>query len=169
MSARPYRVDSRMIPPIILAMVAGVLLLVLEGATERGFLTGCLLAPFFYLGAEVLARRISLDETGITVSKLLRSVRIQWNEIESLDAVKSGSKVFLILLSADQPPALVTNTIAHFGELVQAITAHIPESQITDKARNLLTDPPTKHWPMIQAWIVCLVISGVVVGKYLGY
>ncbi len=169
MPARPYRVDFRMIPPIILAMAAGLVLLILEGATDRGLLTACLLAPFFYLGAEVLARRISLDETGVTISKLLRSVRIQWREIESLDAVKSGSKVFLILQPADQPPALVTNTIARFRELVQGITAHIPESRITDKARDLLTDPPTKHWPMIQAWIVCLVISGVVVGKYLGY
>ena len=85
MAARPYRVDFRMIPPIILAMVAGLLLLILEGATERGFLTACLLAPFFYLGAEVLARRISLDETGITISKLL--------QIPCLPALPPGSTI----------------------------------------------------------------------------
>jgi hypothetical protein len=158
-----------MIPPIVLAMVAGLLLLILEGATNRGLLTACLLFPFFYLGAEVLARRISLDDTGISISKLLRSVRIQWSEVESLDAVKSGSKLFLIIQPADRRPALVTNTLERFGELARGIIDRIPESRITETARELSSDPPTKSWPMVQAWIVCLVISGIVAGKFLGY
>jgi hypothetical protein len=89
-----YRVDPRMIPPVMIAMGAGVLFLTLEGPTKRAGLIALVLAPFFYLGAEILARRITLGEGGITVSKLLRSVRLSWSEVASVDAVRSGNKLF---------------------------------------------------------------------------
>jgi hypothetical protein len=99
METRPFRVDSRIIPPVVLAVAFGCLLLVLEGPTSRGILLAALLAPFFYLAGEILARRIVVDEKGITVLKLLRSVHYDWPEISSVDSVRAGSKLFLVLYS----------------------------------------------------------------------
>lgn len=169
MSENRYRVDSKLIPPVALAMAAGGLLILLEGPTKRGFLLLLLLSPFFYLGAEVLARKIIVDSEGITVSKLLRSVRFSWSDIRSLDAVRAGSKIFLILQTDSARPTLITNTISPFGELVSRLLEHIPEGKIAQGARDTLADPPTKIGPLVQAWIVCLVLTAIVVGKLLGY
>jgi hypothetical protein len=128
-----------------------------------------LLAPFFYLGAEILARKIVLDERGITISKFLRSVRLEWSEIQSLDAVRSGSKLFVILLGDHGRPVLVTNTIRSFSELVSRILKHVPKEKIADGAVQILSDPPSKTGPLVQAWIVCLVLAALVVGKSLGF
>jgi hypothetical protein len=164
-----YRVDPRLIPPVALAMVFGIALLCLEGPVKRGFLMLLLLAPFFYLGAEILARKIVLDERGITISKFLRSVRLEWSEIQSLDAVRSGSKLFVILLGDHGRPVLVTNTIRSFSELVSRILKHVPKEKIADGAVQILSDPPSKTGPLVQAWIVCLVLAALVVGKSLGF
>lgn len=150
-------------------MAAGVILLILEGATTKGLLLLMLLTPFYYLGAEILARRIRLDDSGVTISKLLRSVRMEWSHIQSVEAVKTGRKVFLILQPRQGMPAFITNTVRPFRDLVNRILEKVGSDKISENARELLTDPPPKHGPMIQAWIVCLVLTGLLAGKILGY
>jgi hypothetical protein len=169
MENRPYRVDPQMIPPVVLAMGFGAFLLVLEGATKKGFLLLALLLPFYYLGAEILARKIILDARGLEITKFLRTVRIEWSEIKYLDAVKTGSKLFLIVQPEQGRPVIITNTIRPFQDLAQRILENIPGAQVSDYAREVVQDPPAKRGPMIQAWIICLVLVGLVVGKLLGY
>jgi hypothetical protein len=164
-----YRVDPRMVPPVVMAMVFGILLVILEGFTGRGLLLTALLIPFFYLGLEILARRISIDSRGILISKFLRSVSVNWSEIESLDAVKSGSKLFLILETVRTRPVIITNTIRPFRDLAERLLDRLPPERVTSAAREILQQPPSKHGPMIQAWIVCLVLGAMVVGRFLGY
>jgi len=164
-----YRVDPRMIPPVSLAVAAGVILLILEGPTAHGLLVLVILAPFFYLGLEILARKVLLDPHGVTISKLLRTLRMDWNDIEFLDAVRTGRKVFLILHTADGSPTFLTNTLSPFTDLVAEMLRRIPRDRVSENARQLCNDLPTKHGPLIQSWIVCLVLTGLVAGKILGY
>lgn len=164
-----YRVDSRLVPPVIMAMGFGAFLLVLEGATKRGLLLFVILAPFYYLGAEILARKIILSSEGITVRKFLRSVHLDWQEILSLDAFQSGSKVFVILQSEEGGPVLISNTVQPFNDLLGRLQEIVPTEKISEIAKELLADPPSKHGPVIQAWVACLVIAGVLVGRLLGY
>lgn len=169
MSENRYRVDPKLVPPVVAAMMAGALLILLEGPTKRGVLLLLLLSPFFYLGAEVLARKIILDSEGITISKFLRSVRFSWSDIRSLDAVRAGSKIFVILQTDRSRPSLITNTISPFGEMVNRLLESVPERKIAQGALETLADPPTKVGPLVQAWVVCLVLMALVAGKLLGY
>jgi hypothetical protein len=169
METRPFRVDSRIVPPVALAVAFGCLLLVLEGPTRRGILLAALLAPFYYLAAEILARRIVVDEKGITISKLLRSVRYEWPEISSVSSVRTGSKVFLVLHSEERGTTLITNTIGLFGELAAIVLSSAPRASVADADREQLSDPPGKVGPLVQAWIACLVLAALSIGKLLGY
>ncbi len=169
MENKSYRADPQMIPPVILAMGFGVVLLFLEGATSKGFLLLALLLPFYYLGAEILARRITLDPNGLEIAKLLRTVRILWSDIKYVDAVKTGSKLFLIVQPEDGRPTIITNTIRPFQDLAQRILENVPDAKFSDYAKEVVQDPPAKRGPMIQAWILCLVLAVLVIGRLLGY
>jgi hypothetical protein len=164
-----YRVDPRMIPPVIMSMFFGIFLIILEGATQRGFLLFALLLPFYYLGAEILARKIIIREQGITVQKFLRSAHMDWSEIDTLDVVRTGRKVFLILQGGQGRPALITNTIHHFDSLLKNLMEKLPEEKISEPVRELVREPQSKYGPMVHAWIVCLVLLGIITGKLLGY
>jgi hypothetical protein len=169
MQSSYYRVDSRLIPPVIMAMGFGAFLFVLEGATKRGLLLFVVLAPFYYLGAEILARRIVLSSEGITVHKFLRSVHLGWREILSLDSFQSGSKLFIILQPDQGRPVLISNTIRPFNDLLGKLQEMVPAGKISETAREIFANPPSKHGPVLQAWLVCLVIAGVLAGRLLGY
>jgi hypothetical protein len=158
-----------MVPPVVLAIGFGVFLLILEGATKRGFLLLVLLSPFFYLAAEILARKIVMDAQGITISKFLRSVRVEWSEINSVDAIKSGSKLFLILMTDRDKPVLITNTIRPFHEVAEKILENVPAEKMSSGVKEIVSQVPSKFGPVLQAWVVCLVLLGVIAGKLLGY
>jgi hypothetical protein len=164
-----YRADSRLVPPVIITMGLGAFLLVLEGATKRGLLLFLVLAPFYYLGAEILARRIVLSSEGITVQKFLRSVHVGWREILSLDAFQSGSKLFIILQPDQGRPVLISNTIRPFNDLLGKLQEMVPAGKISETAREIFANPPSKNGPVLRAWLVCLVVAGVLAGRLLGY
>jgi hypothetical protein len=169
METHPFRVDTRMIPPVVLAMAFGCILLALEGPTRRGILLAALLAPFFYLGAEILARKIVVDERGITISKLFRSVRHEWSDISSVDTVRTGAKMFIILHGDQGGTTLITNTIRPFDRLAASIVESVPRPSITEDVREQLADPPAKTGPLFQAWIACLVLAALAIGTLMGY
>jgi len=169
MDSQSFRVDSRMVPSVCLTMFAGAALIVFEGASQQGLLMMIVLSPFFYLGAEILARAVRIDEHGIAISKLLRSVHLDWEEIQWLDAVRTGRKVFLIIHSRDARPAFLTNTLAGFADLAGRIIERLPRDIVSERAETLLTEPPSKVGPLVQAWIACVVITGVLAGRLLGY
>ncbi len=169
MDDNTYTVDPKMRLPIILAMGAGILLILMEGADKQGLLLTIVLFPFFYLGAEILARKISFLPDGVTINKLLRSVELKWAEIRSLDAVQSGKKLFLIVVTDKARPILITNTIQSFDNIAERFISNLPPEKVTEHAKDMLADPPTKFAPILQAWFVFLMLAGLIAGKFLGY
>ncbi|MGC8657556.1 MAG: PH domain-containing protein [Desulfomonilaceae bacterium] len=162
-----YKVDSRMLPPVILAMLSGVGLIVISIVKNHNFLFLIAFSPFLYLGLEILARKIVVDSTGLTIHKLFRSKRLDWVAIENVDAVGSGSKFFLILQLSKSRPIVITNTIAFFPDLVKKIIQNIPADKVSEAAVEISRSNQTKLWPIIQAWLVCAIFFSVMVGKLL--
>jgi hypothetical protein len=164
-----FRVDPKMLVPVILSMITGVILIFLEGATPKGLLLLIVLCPFFYLGAEILARKITFTDDGVLINKFLRSVSLNWAEIKSVDAVQSGSKLFLILIHDKGRPVLITNTIQRFASVAKRIMDNVPPNKVDENAGRLLENPPSKLSPLIQAWLVFLILGGLVAGRFVGF
>ncbi len=169
MESYDYRVAPQLIPPVVSAMGLGIFLLLLEARGDKAPLLLVILAPFFYLGVEILARRIAVDDTGLTIHKFLRSKRMQWSRIEYLGAVNARHKVFLILQDQGGETAMITNTVQSFKDLVHKIMERTPKDKIEENTAEILSAPPSKYGPTVQAWIVCFVFMGLLAGKFLGY
>ena len=169
MESTSYRVAQAMIPPVILAMGFGLYLLYLEAGSDKFVFICPVLAPFFYLGVEILARKIIIDDTGVTIHKFLRYKHMKWSEVEHVDAIVARQKVFLILQDTSARTIIITNTIDSFKDLVERILEHIEKHTIAPTAIEILANPPIKYGPIIQAWLACIVIVGIDVAKLLGY
>lgn len=164
-----FRVDFRLIPPVALSMLLGSWIIFMESHTDRFLFLIIILAPFYYLGAEILARKILVDSSGIVIRKLLRSSQMSWEDISYVDSLRSGRKVFLIIESNSARPALLTNTLGQFPTLVESIIQRLPPDKVSDSAIELVKNMPNKYGPMIQAWAVCLMLGAILLGKLMGY
>ncbi len=164
-----FRVDFRLIPPVVLAMLLGSWIIVMESYNDRFLFLIIILAPFYYLGAEILARKIFVDSSGLVIRKLFRTVRLSWAEVSYVDSLRTGRKVFLIIESNSIKPTLLTNTLGQFPSLVQSIIQHLPADKVSESAAELAENVPYKLGPQVQAWAVCLVLGAILLGKLLGY
>ncbi|MGD9819615.1 MAG: hypothetical protein AB7V04_13085 [Desulfomonilaceae bacterium] len=168
-SGLQFRVDLKILPPVVLAMLIGSWIILLERNTERFLLMLVLLTPFYYLGAEILARKIFLDSKGVTVKKLFRESKVSWGDISYVDSLKAGRKVFLIIESGSAKPILLTNTLGQFQNLVHSIIRQVSTDKVSESARDLVNETPKKYGPSIQAWAVALLLSAILIGKLMGY
>lgn len=164
-----FRVDFSLIPPVALSMLMGSWIIFMESHTDRFWFLIIILAPFYYLGAEILARKILVDSSGIVIRKFLRRAQMSWEDISYVDSLRSGRKVFLIIESNSTRPALLTNTLGQFPALVESIIQRLPPDKVSDSAIELVKNMPNKYGPMIQAWAVCLMLGAILVGKLMGY
>lgn len=164
-----FRVDLRIIPPVALSMLLGSWIIVLERHTDRFLFLLLILAPFYYLGAEILARKILLHSEGITIRKLFRSSEIMWKDISYIDSLKAGKKVFLIIESGSVKPNLLTNTLGQFQILVNSIIQRLPPDKVSESARDLVTDVPNKYGPLLQTWAISVLLGAILLGKMMGY
>lgn len=150
-----------LLAPILPSMAAALILIYLEMNTDKGLLLVIILAPFFYLGLEVLFRRIEVDEKGLIIYKLLRKSELAWPEIQSLDAVRSGSKIFIIMQTNRSIPFIISNTINNFPELSRMILDRARETAIDQGAKEVLDRPVQNNRTVAQAWIAFTVIAGI--------
>jgi hypothetical protein len=156
-----FKPPKALIIPIVPAMAAGGALIILESNTDKGLLLALILAPFYYLGLEILFRRVGITDRGVTIHKFLRTSHVAWPEIRSLDAARTGNKIFIIIQTDAAIPMIISNTIDHFNELSGIILKNIPENKIDPSVHEILSDPGRNRGPIFQAWVVLAVVTGV--------
>ncbi len=161
MKKSEFKPHPWLLAPILPSMAAAAILIYLEINTDKGILLVIILAPFFYLGLEVLFRRIVLDDQGLVIYKLLRKSELAWPEAQSLDAVRSGNKIFIIIQTHRSIPFIISNTINRFPELVRMILDLAPETAIDAGAKEVLERPVQNNRTIAQAWIAFTVIVGI--------
>jgi hypothetical protein len=161
MEKRSFKPPNALILPIGPAMVAAAGLIFVESGSDKGILLGLILAPFYYLGLEILFRRINVSEKGLEVVKLLRKTSVEWSDVKSLDAVRSGTRIFIIVQSESAIPLIISNTISDFKELSNIILNNVPDHRIDRSVYETLEDPPLNNRPIFQAWVVFMVLASV--------
>jgi hypothetical protein len=53
--------------------------------------------------------------------------------------------------------------------MTERILDNIPQDKISPGVKEFVSQAPSKFGPVLQAWIICLVLLGVIVGKLMGY
>ena len=62
---------------------------------------------------------------------------MDWSEIEALDMVRTGRKVFLILQGGQSRPVLITNTIQPFEEFLKKLTEKLAEEKVSGAGEGI--------------------------------
>lgn len=162
-----YKVNPKLIPPVILAMLSGMGLIIISIIKNHNFLFFIVLTPFLYLGLEILSRKIILNTQGLTIHKLFRSKHLDWSEIVNVDSMRTGSKIFLILQTSKTRPVIITNTIASFPDLANKIIQSVPSDKVAEAVKEISRGTPQKLWPLVQAWLIFAIFFSVMIGKLL--
>lgn len=171
MNRTTYRIrKSFLIPMGLTVLLGGILLLsgmFLQVPVARQVLLALFILPAFLIFIESRRRTVRISSDHIVVEKVLRTKRIDFKDLTSVDAVRIRKRVF-ISLSTEDSFLIISNGYEHFGNLVQELVGVVPEAALSDEARQLAQDPPQKCSDIFSAWVAVAVLALIIVTQLRG-
>ena len=122
--------------------------------------------PVTVVFVESAFRRLEVDAAGVTARRLLRSRRIDFAEVTALESVRVRSRVFLTLVAGDDEYLIISNSYADFPGLIRLLIAALPETVVTDEARQLATAPPQRYADVAMVWFAVVAMVYVMVAQF---
>jgi hypothetical protein len=124
--------------------------------------------PVTLLLVECIFRRLEIDATGVTVTRLFRSRRIEFDRVTALETVQVRSRVFLTLAAGDDEFLIISNGYADFPGLVRTLIAQLPEDVVTAEARQLASAPPVRRADIAMVWFAVVALVYVLIVQFRG-
>ncbi len=120
--------------------------------------------PALYIFLESAARRTTIGEDGITIRKLFRGKRLQWDHITNVDAMAVHKKVYLLLTTKRGFHALA-NSHGDFTSLVKDVVRHVDQEKVEEYVTNIIEHPVKRISDIVSAWIASVILLGAIILK----
>ena len=138
---------------LILLTLALLAICLLQGQPiAKVIILGFLILPLLALFVESAMRRIVIDHDGVTAVRPLRSKRVEFAQVTSLETVQVRSRVFLTLMAGDDDFLIISNSYARFPRLLEHLMAAVPQGTVTEGTRQLAAQPKTRQADIVTAW-----------------
>ena len=157
------------IPLVLLVLLTLVLLGVLVVQSQplaKMIILSLLLVPLGGLSVESARRRLLVDESGVTALRLLRSRRIAFDDVTSLEAVRVRSRVFLTLVAGDDEFLIISNSYAGFGDLLTLLVDRLPAEAVTPEARALAGSRIGRSGDIFTAWFAVAAMIYILLAQF---
>lgn len=168
MDSNTYQIRKGFLIPMGLTVFLGVILLLvgrwMQMPAGRLWLLAAFIAPAVLIFIESSRRKVRIGTDHVLVEKVLRSKRINFSDLTSVDAVKVRKRVF-VSLSTENSFLIISNSYAHFDKLVRRLVEVVPDSILSAEARQLAEDPPQKCSDIFSAWLAVAVLLLVIAAQ----
>lgn len=141
---------------IIASTVAGS---AVEKALFAVFLVGTA-----YLFGESLRRRVSIDETGLSLSRLLGRKKLPWEAITHVGGLTIKNKSY-ILLTTVIGFHIISNYYERFSRLAEDLLAHVESDRVEEAARFLMEEKPAGTAGAALVWVAAVLLTGIILLK----
>lgn len=157
-----YSIRKSFLLPLGLVVLLSFLLLgsalFLQLPLAKVIILGVFLVPVCIIFIESSLRKVHVDDSAVQVDKLFRSKRLNYADLTSLDTVQVRRRAF-ISLSSENDFLILSNSYDQFGLLLKQLVTKVPQSIVSDAARQLASNPPKKCSDVFSAWLAVAVLA----------
>ncbi len=168
MQGSSYKIRKGFLIPMGITVALGVVLLLIgvgiQMPSGRLYLLAAFMVPALLIFIESSRRRVHLYADHILMERTLGKKQISFNELTSVDTVRVRKRVFISLTTADSF-MIISNSYDHFDELVRQLISLVPQTILSDEARQLAADPPRKCSDIFSAWLAVAVLLLVIAAQ----
>lgn len=111
-------------------------------------------------------RRLVIDASGVTLTTLFRSKRLEFSRITAFDAVRVRSRVFLTLSAGDDDFLIISNGYADFADLLNTLLERVTPTAVSEDARQLAAAPPTRYADIAMVWFTIAALTYVLIAQF---
>jgi len=159
---RAYTIRKGFLIPLGLLLLQSLALfvvcLVKGEPLAKVVILGAIIVPIAGLFVESVWRRVLIEETGITVFKVLRKKTLLYSDLTEVETVQVRKRAFLTL-SSEEDFLILSNAYAGFPSLVHELLARVPEATISAETRKMAQNPPMKSSDIVSCWFGVLLLT----------
>jgi len=161
MNGTTYKIRKGFLIPMGITVALGVLLLLIginiQMPSGRLYLLAAFMAPALLIFIESSRRRLHIHHDRILMERTFGKKQLLYSDLTSVDAVRVRKRVFLSLTTTDSF-MIISNSYDHFDELLRQLIDLVPQTTLSDEARQLAADPPRKCSDIFSAWLAVIVL-----------
>lgn len=135
-----------------------VICLVKGEPTAKIVILGAMIVPIAGLFVESAWRRVVVEESGVTIFKVLRKKTLRFSELTAVDTVQVRKRAFLTL-STEEDFLILSNAYASFPALVHGLLKRSPAAVISAETRHMAQNPPVKSSDIVSCWVGVLLLT----------
>jgi len=170
MHQNAYRIRKSFLVPFSIDVVLLFILLLLsvfvKGSSFERIVLVIIFVPVFLVLLELLSRRVSTGDDGITIRKFLRKKELRWEDVTHVGTVVLRKKVYLLLTTV-KGFYILSNAYEKFSTLVRDIVDRIDAQKVEAEAKKQIEHPVKNVSDIISSWIMALVLAGIISTKLL--
>lgn len=172
MSQHIYRIKKAFLVPLgvdafLLCVLFAISMLPKGSATER-----LVFAIFFvlslYVFLECLLRRVTVDEGGIVIRKLLRKKGVPWEGITHVGGLNIHNKVYLLLTTV-HGFLIISNAYGGFSDLVEEIVSRVDRTRVEEEVFLQAGRSSSGIFHSALAWTAAVFMVGIILIKMLPF
>ena len=135
-----------------------VICLVKAEPLAKVVILGAIILPIAGLFVESAWRRVMVEETAVTVFKVLRKKTLHFSDLTEVETVQVRKRAFLTL-STEEDFLILSNAYAGFPALVHGLLERIPAATISPETRKMAQNPPMKSSDIVSCWAGVLLLT----------
>ncbi|MBW2451736.1 MAG: hypothetical protein JRF07_05185 [Deltaproteobacteria bacterium] len=140
--------------------------LVQKQPVAKPIILGFLSVPLVTLFFESVARRIEISAEGVTARRTLRTMKIPFNQVTGLEAVKVRSRVFITLMAGEDDYLIISNSYSHFPKMLKQLIAALPSNVVSEETRQLANQPTTRQADIVAVWFAVAALIYILLAQF---
>ena len=168
MSVKIYKIRKSFLIPLSIDTFFLFVLLVIAFFTgsqpAEKIILSIILIPVLYVLSEVIVRETTIGIEGITIKKLLRKKKINWENITTVDTVILRKKVFLTLTTT-KGFYVVSNSYGNFAGLVRDVVEQLSDGIVEERVKDFIKNPIHKISDIVGAWVAAFFLLAIIYMK----
>ncbi|MBW6486454.1 MAG: PH domain-containing protein [Syntrophobacterales bacterium] len=117
-----------------------------------------------YLFWESLWRRVTIDENGLFLRRLLNQKKLPWEAITHVGGLTIKNKSYILLTTA-VGFFIISNYYEKFNLLAEDLLSHVETDRVEDAARFLVEEKPVGVAGVALVWVAAVLLTGIIVLK----
>ncbi|MHB8091289.1 MAG: hypothetical protein ACYDH8_06805 [Syntrophales bacterium] len=154
----PLGVDA-----LLLLCLVMISIMVVGSAVEKVLFTVFFVGTA-YLFWESLRRRVTIDENGLFLRRLLSQKKLPWEAITHVGGLTIKNKSY-ILLTTVVGFYIISNYYERFTLLAEDLLSHVEADRVEDAARFLIEEKPLGLAGSALVWVAAVLLTGIIVLK----
>ena len=170
MSQRIYTIRRAFLIPlgvdVFLLCVLFVISMLPQGSATERLVFAIFFVPSLYVFSECFLRRVTVDEGGVAIRKLLREKRVPWEGITSVGSLSVHKKVYLLLTTV-KGFFIISNAYGGFSDLVEEIVSRVDSDRVEEEVRFQAGRSRSGIAHTALAWTAAVFMVGIILMKIL--